>query len=169
MLGAPSNEAALSSPIIANDLRFADHLIAKALKKGSWCRNKAWAQRFGGYVLKACPGLIQRIGFFAAVKSNRIALAFLARVARERSATTTCVDAAKRAVNFLRAFAQVQPLNKDPSIKLLSRSACSRKCADRESQRYLTLLTHAQVSPQVNREDRQAKPSVPRSIRRCNQ
>ena len=113
--------------MIALDLKFADHLIAKALRKGSWLRNKQWARRFGGYVSKACPGLIQHRGLLHAVKSNRIALAFLARVARERPSTTTCVDAARRAINFLRALARVEPLNDDPNITLLARLALKKK------------------------------------------
>ena len=107
--------------MIAYDLKFADHLIAKALREGSWFRNKTWAQRFSEYDKKACPGLIQSDGLLSAVKSNCIPLAFLARIAREKPSATTRVDAAGRAINFLRALARVEPLNDGPNVRLLAR------------------------------------------------
>ena len=57
------------------------------------------------------------------VQSSRVVRAFLARVARDKPKTKTCVDAAKRAVNFLRSLAgAVVPVDSDPNIRLLSRS-----------------------------------------------
>ena len=121
LLNAP-HDPATSYPVIAYDLKFADHLIARALKEGSWFRNKAWAQRFSEYVKTACPGLIQSDGLLPAVKSNCIPLAFLARTAREKPSATTRVDAARRAINFLRALVRAEPLNDDPNVRLLARS-----------------------------------------------
>ena len=106
--------------MLANDLKFADHLIAKSVKKGSWGRNKSWAEKFRSYVIKSCPGLLEKVSLLTVAKSNCIALGFLARVAKEKPRTTTCVDAAKRAVNFLRALAGAEPLKKDPCISLLA-------------------------------------------------
>jgi hypothetical protein len=59
----------------------------------------------------------------AAVASDRIALAFLARTAKEDPKAKTRVDSAKRAVNFLRSLIEVRLLERDPNVRLLARSA----------------------------------------------
>ena len=128
LVSMPTAVVAAAFPAVAEDLEFADLLIARALKKGSWSRNKAWAEKFRNYVQKSCPGLIQEAGLLNAVKSNRIALAFLARVAKEKSQATTRVDAAKRALNFLRVLVGEKPLNKDPCVRLLSRQVVYSTC-----------------------------------------
>ena len=110
-------------PRIFCDLRFAHSLMAQAMTKASWSRNEAWVSKFNEYLLLSCPRLLKSQGFQAALRSNEIALAFLASVAREDPAAKTRVKSAKRAVNFLRSLARMSPLDLDPCIKLLARSA----------------------------------------------
>ena len=121
LINLPTAFIASAFPAVAKDLEFADQLIAKALRKGSWNRNKAWAEKFRSYVLKSCPGLVQKVGLLTVVKSDRVVLAFLARVAKENPRAVTRVDAAKRAINFLRVLVGKKPVNKDPRVNLLAR------------------------------------------------
>ena len=111
-----------SSKALHNDLQFANSLIAQAMRKSSWNRNKSWALKFEAYVRSTCPDINQLGRMRRAVTSNRIVLAFLARVVREKPKTKTCVDAAKRALNFLRSLAGAAPVDSDPNIRLLARS-----------------------------------------------
>ena len=93
------------------------------MTKGSWGRNASWATKFKKYVQRACPPLAALPdGMAKAVLSNRLPLAFLASIAREKPKTKTCVDAAKRALNFLRAVLGGRPLDSDYNIRLLARS-----------------------------------------------
>ena len=93
------------------------------MTKGSWGRNASWAAKFQKYVRRACPPLATiPDGMARAVMSNRLPLAFLANVAREKPKTKTCVDAAKRALNFLRATLGGKPLDSNANVRLLARS-----------------------------------------------
>ena len=111
-----------SSRALRNDLQFANSLVARAMKTSSWNRNKSWALKFEAYVRSACPGMSPLGRTRRAVVSNRIVLAFLARVVREKPKTKTCVDAAKRAINFLRSLVGAPPVDSDPNVRLLARS-----------------------------------------------
>ena len=110
-------------PRIICDLRFAHGLMARSMTKAPWSRNEAWISKFKEYLLLSCPRLLRSRGFQAILRSNEIALAFLASVAREDPTAKTRVKSAKRAVNFLRSLARIGPLDSDPCIKLLARSA----------------------------------------------
>ena len=111
-----------SSPL-DSDLQFANSMIAKAMTKCSWDRNVSWALKFKAYVEQSFPGLAYSPAYMAkAVTSNRVALAFLASVARKQPRAKTCVDSAKRALNFLRALLGVQPLDSDTNVRLLARA-----------------------------------------------
>ena len=111
------------SSALTSDLQFAHSVIAKAMTKHSWTRNTAWASKFKKYVQKACPDLCKSVGGMAkAVKSNSLALAFLTSVVRDKPRTKTCVDAAKRAINLLRALMGWVSLDADPNVRLLARS-----------------------------------------------
>ena len=109
-------------PVLADDLRFAQSIIAGAMTTCSWSRNKRWALQFANYVGKAYPGSFGREMFPRLLLSNRLALAFLARVVREKPSAKTRVKSAKRAVNFLRSLAHAPSLDNDPRVRLLSRS-----------------------------------------------
>jgi hypothetical protein len=110
-------------PAIVQDLQFANGLIAQAMTKSSWSRNKSWVLKFQAYVRERCPGLIRSRGIIAAILSDRIVLAFLASVVREDPKAKTRVGAAKRAVNFLRALADARPSDDDPNVRLMARGA----------------------------------------------
>ena len=109
-------------PSLVSDLRFANSLIAGAMTKCSWTRNKRWALRFAEYIAGAFPDPATRERFPKLLLSNRLALAFLARVAREKPRAKTRVKSAKRAVNFLRSLANVPSLDNDPRVRLLTRA-----------------------------------------------
>ena len=106
-----------------NDLRFADVLMARALTKSSWLRNKAWAQRFLRYVKQNCGRAIAIDGLRKVVQSTRVSIAFLARVAHDSAGATTRVDAAKRAINFLRSLVGANSLDCNPLVRLLAKAA----------------------------------------------
>ena len=108
--------------LVRSDLRFANDLIAGAMNKCSWSRNKRWALKFANYINNAYPGPAARELFPRLLLSNRLALAFLARVAREKPRAKTRVKSAKRAVNFLRSLGHAPSLDNDPRVRLLSRS-----------------------------------------------
>ena len=110
------------TPVIADDLKLARSLIAGAMTKGSWSRNKAWATKFVRYVHAACPEMIKVRGLGAAFMSDSVVLAFLARITKEKPGTKTCVTAAKRAINFVRSLAGGSPLDKILSVRLLARA-----------------------------------------------
>ena len=122
MVKASTGSPYVSSQVLRNDLQFANDLIAQAMTKSSWRRNKSWALKFEAYVRATCPSLRDIGGMRRAVLSNRLVLAFLAHVVREKPKTKTCVDAAKRAVNFLRSLLGAAPIDSDPNVRLLARS-----------------------------------------------
>ena len=128
-------------------------------------RNRSWAEKFRSYVMQSCPGLVNKVGLLSVVKSNRIVLTFLARIARERPRATTCVDAAKRAVNFLRALAGAKPVNKDPCIGLLAWSVTT---AARMTQRKHRNKIYTQIRAHLTGENSPASPSLPSGIRTCD-
>ena len=92
------------------------------MTKGSWSRNKAWASKFAQYAQLACPQLVKVRGVHAAFMSDSIVLAFLARVTKDKPGTTTCVAAAKRAINFVRSLSGGPTLDKILSVRLLARA-----------------------------------------------
>ena len=122
MIKTRSSLSGAAQLALRSDLQFANNLIAQAMTKSSWRRNRSWALKFEAYVRSKCPDLLGLEGMRSAVQSTRVVLAFLARVAREKPKTKTCVDAAKRAVNFLRSLAGAAPVDSDPNIRLLARS-----------------------------------------------
>ena len=124
LVAAPVDPHYPTGPVLEQDLKHADVVIAKAMKKGSWSRNKAWALKFAHYARGACPQLVRSLGLRVAVMSNRVTLAFLANVIRHRPKETTSVKAAKRALNFLRSLCGSPPLDDDPNVRLLARAAC---------------------------------------------
>ena len=123
LITAPVDPHFPTGPVLEQDLRHADVVIARAMKKGSWSRNKAWALKFAQYARGACPHLVRALGLRVAVMSNRVTLAFLANVVRHRPKETTSVKAAKRALNFLRSLCGSPSLDEDPNIRLLARAA----------------------------------------------
>lgn len=40
------DEASQCGQVVQEDLRFADELVANAVKSGSWARNSAWIDKF---------------------------------------------------------------------------------------------------------------------------
>lgn len=123
LVAAPLEPHYPTAPVLEKDLELADVVIAKAMKKGSWSRNKSWALKFAKYARGACPELVSALGIRVAVMSDRVPLAFLANVVRERPSETTSVKAAKRAINFLRSLCGSPPLDEDPNIRLFARAA----------------------------------------------
>ena len=123
LVAPPDEPGPPDGTVLAQDLEHADAIIARAMKKGSWSRNKAWALQFAQYARDACPALVRRLGLRVAVMSNRVPLAFLANIARNRPGETTSVKAAKRAINFLRSLCGSPPLDDDLNIRLLARAA----------------------------------------------
>ena len=89
------------------------------MTQSSWDRNGAWVEKFKKYVDKNCPRRIRRLGTTHCLKSKSLAMGFLANVAREDPNSTTRVDAAKRAINMLRAFLGAPSLDEDIRIKML--------------------------------------------------
>ena len=112
MIKTRSSLSGAAQLALRSDLQFANNRIAQAMTKSSWRRNKSWALKFEAYVRSKCPDLLGLEGMRRAVQSSRVVLAFLARVAREKPKTKTCVDAAKRAVNFLRSLAGAAPVGR---------------------------------------------------------
>ena len=110
------------TPAIADDLQLARSLIAGAMTKGSWSRNKAWATKFARYARAACPDLVKLRGVHAAFMADSVVLAFLARVTKDKPGTTTCVAAAKRAINFVRSLSGGPTLGKILGVRLLARA-----------------------------------------------
>ena len=123
LVAAPVEPHYPSGPVLEEDLKLADAVIAKAMKKGSWARNKSWALKFAHYARGACPDLVSALGIRVAVMSDRVPLAFLANVVRDRPSETTSVKAAKRAINFLRSLCGSPSLDDDPNIRLFARAA----------------------------------------------
>ena len=123
LVAAPDDPDLPNGPVLQQDLGHADAIIARAMKQGSWSRNKSWALQFAQYAHDACPDLVRRLGLRVAVMSNRVPLAFLANVARKRPRETTSVKAAKRAINFLRSLCDSPPLDDDLNVRLLARAA----------------------------------------------
>ena len=105
------------------DMAFASSAMAKAVKEGSWSRNRAWIRKFQEYVGRNRAACGLQGSYTAALLSDRIALGFLASVLKEQPRAKTRVKAAKRAVNLLRALADAPPLEDNVLVRLLSRAA----------------------------------------------
>ena len=70
-----------------------------------------------------CPQQVAEKGIRAVVNSTTLALAFLAHVVHQNPGAKTRVQAAKRAINLVRAFAHKPPLDNDIAVKYLARGA----------------------------------------------
>lgn len=104
-------------------MRFASSAVAKAMKDGSWARNLSWIRKFTAYVRANRTASGHTGSSLAALLSDRLATAFLARTLKEQPRAKTRVNAAKRAINLLRALADVQPLEDNVLVRLLSKAA----------------------------------------------
>ena len=113
-------------PEIRDDLAFADSLIAEAVTKSTWSRNSAWVKKFADYVFDKRPAIRQEPNMRSALADDQLILAFLAHVAAEQPKAKTRVDAAKRAVNFVRAIAGLPSLDSNLSITMLAKATRAR-------------------------------------------
>ena len=111
------------SNAVRNDLRYAEDVISQAVTASSWDRNASWARKFSTYVAKHCQAQVAQYGATRTLTSDTIATAFLASVVRENPEAHTRITAAKRAVNYIRAFARKQPVDDNVSIRYLARGA----------------------------------------------
>ena len=106
-------------------MAFASVAIARAVKKGSWARNAAWIQKFKTYVAANRVAGGHPDSTTSALLSDKMAMAFLAHVLKEQPRAKTRVKAAKRAINLLRSLANVEPLEDNVLVRLLSRAAAN--------------------------------------------
>lgn len=121
--------------------------MAGAMTKGSWSRNKAWATKFVRYARAACPDLVKVRGVHAAFMTDSVVLAFLARITKDKPGTTTCVDAAKRAINFVRSLSGGPTLNNILGVRLLARAVRrSRARTVRQSPAFTVAFAQAIIS-----------------------
>ena len=123
MIQVPRNSTLPMSSVMREDVGFAHAMVAEALTKSSWGRNKSWAQKFMCYVEQHCGTIRAAHGLGPFLLSTQVPMAFLAHVARDSAGATTRVDAAKRALNFLRAMIGAASLDCDPLVKLLAKAA----------------------------------------------
>lgn len=115
-----------SCPELRDDLVFADTLIAEAVTKSTWARNKSWIGKFTAYVFEKRPAIKQEPNLSSAFADEQLILAFLAHVAAEQPKAKTRVDAAKRAINFVRSIADLPSLDENASIKMLAKATRAR-------------------------------------------
>ena len=123
LVASPSDRDKEAPPAIAQDLKMADAIIAKAMKKGSWDRNRSWVLKFADYANSACPYLVRELGLRVAFVSNDVPLAFLASIITDQPSQPSRVKAAKRAINFMRSLCGAKPLEDDLNIRLFARAA----------------------------------------------
>ena len=111
------------SPQVYDDADLADRLIAEAVKAPTWKKHKAWVEAFAGYVAKNCAFTYTSRGLIPALKSELVTLAYLAHIHRQNPAAKTRVDSARNAINLLRSFANLPPLNDHIPTRMLAKSA----------------------------------------------
>ena len=114
-------------PQFSADRAYAEELIAQAITSSSWARNKAWVDKFVAYISKVAAENRTTADVADAIDDTETILAFLGSVAREMPEAKTRVDAAKRALNFVRAVAELPPLDDNINFRLLAKSARNRK------------------------------------------
>ena len=124
---ASSEPPARRCPQFTADRAYAEELIAQAITSSSWARNKAWVDKFVAYISKMAAENRTTADMADAIDDTELILAFLGAVAREMPEAKTRVDAAKRALNFVRAVADLPPLDENISVRLLAKSARNRK------------------------------------------
>ena len=108
---------------IKDDLKYAQRLIAQAVRKSSWSRNESWIKKYSAYVRNKCPVQVGKHGPCAVMASTTVAIAFLAHVVHQDPQAHTRVTAAKRAINMMRAFARKPPLDDNIQVSYLARGA----------------------------------------------
>ena len=108
---------------IRDDFSFAQQLISQAVSKSSWARNAAWIKQYVAYVYDKCPRLVARDGPHEVMASTIIALSFLAHVVRQKPNAHTRVQAARRAINMVRAFAGQPPFDNQLQVRYLAKGA----------------------------------------------
>lgn len=117
-------------PQVAKDLSYADGLITQAIGEGSWKRNEAWINKFQVYLATTSDGSQDLNALMRdAIQNEELILAFLASVARSQPVARTRVDATKRALNFLRAVANLPSLDSNIDVRMLAKAARSRRVA----------------------------------------
>ena len=110
------------------DLSYADGLIAQAVSVGSWKRNEAWIHKFQDYVTRVAQQPDDQCRpVRTLIQDEQLILAFLAAVAREKPEAKTRVDAAKRALNFVRSIAGLHPLDQNINIRMLAKATRNRR------------------------------------------
>ena len=140
-----AEQDAPTCPQVSKDLSYADGLIAQAVSAGSWKRNQSWINKFQKYVALTSSSSQKMVR--DAIQDERLILAFLAAVARENPRAKTRVDAAKRALNFLRAIADLPPLDRNVSIRMLAKATRGRRVATvRQSPHLPVSFLHCIVS-----------------------
>ena len=110
------------SRAFVQDLKHADHLVARGVGVGSWTRNLSWANKFRSYLQEVCPAEIRRRGVAAAAGSTSVVLAFLASVSAENPRAPSRVTAAKRALNLIRALDGKPPADGEISVQMLAKA-----------------------------------------------
>ena len=82
-----------------------------------------------------------------AIQSETLVLAFLASIAEEKPTATTRVDAAKRALNFVRAVAGLPSLDQNFNIRMLAKATRGRRAVTvRQSPHLPVSFLHCLVS-----------------------
>ena len=110
---------------IRDDFNFAQRLISQAVSKSSWSRNAAWIKQYIAYVYDKCPRLIARDGPQEVMADAMVALSFLAHVVRQKPNAHTRVQAARRAINLVRAFAGRPPFDNQLQVRYLAKGAAN--------------------------------------------
>ena len=116
-------------PQFSADRAYAEELIAQAITSPSWTRNKSWIDKFVAYISRIAAESRTTADVADAIDDTELILAFLGSVAREQPEAKTRVDAAKRALNFVRAVAELPPLDENINVRLLAKSTRNRKSA----------------------------------------
>ena len=125
LAGLPASTPKDANETLKQDLDFANSLVAQAVTSSSWNRNASWVSKFKKYVLSNCPVHLRSRGINEALASDRLAVAFLAKIARETPNQHTRVGAAKRAINLLRAFIGAESLDHNITVRMMVRGARS--------------------------------------------
>ena len=120
---SPTVDTSSLSQVVRRDLKFGRRLIAQAVLSDSWARNAAWLVKYREYILGNCANLLASIGIKRTLLSKTIATAYLASVVREDPTAFSRIGSAKRAINLLRAIANVGPLDEHLSVRYLARGA----------------------------------------------
>ena len=81
------------------------------------------------------------------IQDEQLILAFLASVAKEQPRATSRVDAAKRALNFVRDVAGLRPLDKNINIRMLAKATRGRRAVTvRQSPHMPVSFLHCMIS-----------------------